>query len=149
MQKIKKVFKMVLFSSLLGFILGFITYKNYAKQIEMVFSSDNNSYAFQVGVYNTLDSAEEEANNANGIVVKDKDFYRVYIALATNESLKNEISAYYDKQGINYYIRDLEIDEYLKNKLSVYEAVLSSVAESDYSLVINKMLKEYEKGVNV
>ena len=149
MQKIKKVFKMVLFSSLLGFILGFITYKNYAKQIDMVFSLDNSSYAFQVGVYNTLERAEEEASNANGIVVKDNDFYRVYIALATNESLKNEISAYYDKQGINYYIRDLEIDEYLKNKLSVYEAVLSSVAESDYSLVINKMLKEYEKGVNV
>ena len=55
MQRIKKVFMMVFFSSLVGFILGFITYKNYAKQIDMVFSLDNSSYAFQVGVYNTLE----------------------------------------------------------------------------------------------
>lgn len=149
MQRIKKVFMMVFFSSLVGFILGFITYKNYVKQIDMVFSLDNSSYAFQVGVYNTLESAEEEASNSNGIVVKDKDFYRVYIALATNEELKNEISAYYDKQGISYYIRNLELDKELKSKLSVYEAVLSSVGEEEYSLVINKMIKEYEKGVSV
>ena len=149
MQRIKKLFMMVFFSSLVGFILGFITYKNYAKQIDMVFSLDNNSYAFQVGVFNTLETAEEEASNANGIVVKDNDFYRVYIALATNEELKNEISAYYDKQGISYYIRDLELDKELKSKLSVYEAVLASVEEDEYSLVINKMIKEYEKGVNV
>ncbi len=148
MQKIKKIFKMVFFSSLIGFILGFITYKNYSKQVDMVFSSDNTSYAFQIGVYNTSESANQKASENNGIVIQDNDFYRVYIAIATSNLLKEELSSYYDNQDISYYIKDITIDNNLKNKLIPYESLLSSVSAKDYSLIINKMLNEYKKGVS-
>ena len=149
MQKIKKVFTMIFFSALIGFILGFITYKSYARKIDMAFSSNNLSYAFQVGVYNSKEKAEEEAQNLNGIVIPEEDFYRVYIAVVTNATIKDELSNYYNKQGIEYYIRDLKLNNELKEKLEIYETLLASISENEYPSVIKKMINEYEKGSNI
>ena len=149
MQKVKKIFTMVFFSALIGFILGFLTYKNYVEKIKMVFSNTNTSYAFQVGVYNSKDMAEEKAQDSNGIVIPDQDFYRVYIALATNNDLKELLASYFTKQGIEYYIRDLDLTKDIKTKMEVYEAILASTSEDKYESIIMKMMQEYQKEGNV
>lgn len=149
MQKFKKIFTMVFFSALIGFILGFLTYRSYAEKIKTVFSNINTSYAFQVGVYNSKEIAEEKARNSKGIVVPEQDFYRVYIALATNEELKDLLAEYFTKQGIDYYIRDLDLTKDIKTKMEVYEAILASTSEDKYESIIMKMMQEYQKEGNI
>ena len=149
MQKVKKIFIMVFFSAVIGFILGFLTYRNYAEKIKMVFSNTNTSYAFQVGVYNSKDMADEKAQNSKGVVIPDQDFYRVYIALATNDELKDLLAEYFTKQGIDYYIRDLDLDKDLKTKMEGYEAILASTSEDKYESIIMKMMQEYQKEGNI
>ena len=149
MEKIKKGFKLVFFSALLGFILGFLTYRSYKDQIDYVFKEEDNSYAFQVGVYKSLDTASTKAQNTNGIVVPEKDYYRVYIAVATNADVKDKLSNYYNSLNIDYYIRDLNLNDEILNKLSIYETLLEGAAESSYDNIIHKMLQEYEKDGNI
>ena len=149
MQKVKKIFTMIFFSALIGFILGFWTYKNYAEKIKTVFSNTNTSYAFQAGVYNTKEKALEKAESINGIVVPEKDFFRVYIGLATNDDLKELLSNYFNKQGIEYYIRDIDLSKNIKSKMEIYEAILSSTTENEYGPIIYKMMEEYQKEGNI
>ena len=52
--------------------------------------------AFQVGAFTSYDNAVRVAERDNGIVVKDEDIFRVYVAILYDKEAVNKLEDYYN-----------------------------------------------------
>jgi len=97
--------------------------------------------AFQVGVYTNLDAANTYAlKYDNSVVIKDDELYRVYVAILKNKDNINNMSNYLNKKGINYYLKEVSIDnKNLKKEINDYESIMDTNNELVF-LEVNKMI---------
>lgn len=134
----KKLFKPFIVL-ILGISIGY--YICYSKSIANLF---NTSYkAFQVGVYTSYDAALTYSTKyENSVVIKDDELYRVYIAVLKDKNNIANMSNYLDSQGIEYYLKDIKINDLnTKREIKEYETLMNN----DNVLVfleINKMIIE-------
>lgn len=133
----KKLFKLLIVL-ILGIFCGYYICDN---KLSNIFKT--NYKAFQVGVYTNLDVANiYKTKYDNAIVIKDNELYRVYVAILKNEDNINNMSNYLKKQGIDYYIKDLNItNKNLKKEINEYERIMDNNNEIVF-LEINKMIIE-------
>ena len=88
-----------------------------------MFTRDNNineEYvfvkAFQIGAFTNYENAIRVAERNNGIVVNDKDIFRVYVSILKDDKAIEKMKNYYDEIGLNYYLKEIEVSkEFLKN----------------------------------
>ena len=109
-----------------------------------IFSVFKTSYkAFQVGVYTNLETANVyKYKYDNAIVIKDNELYRVYVSILKNKNNIESMSNYLNKQGIDYYLKDLNIsDKNLKKVINEYESIMDNNNEIVF-LEVNKMIME-------
>lgn len=143
----KKVLLTLFFSIMLGILLGIYSYNKFNKEdLSLVMNKNNEIYAFQIGVFDNLDNANNLANKYNAIVLNDNNKYRVYIAFCT--TMLNKLKDYYDKKAIAYYIRNINVSSTFFNKLKEYELLLSEANTNNYDSIIKKILNEYEEDLN-
>lgn len=101
--------------------------------------------AFQVGAFTKYDNALKVAKNNNGIVISDNDIYRVYVAILTDSNLIEKLSKYYAEIGLNYYLRDVMVEEkFLSETHSLYEMMKKS-SKDTYITINLEILKKYEE----
>lgn len=137
MKKIIKPFMVLI----IGIFFGYYLCDN------NIFSVFKTTYkAFQVGVYTSLEAANTyRLKYNNSIVIKDNELYRVYVSILKNEDNISSMSNYLNKEGIDYYLKDLNItDKTLKKELNEYENIMDSNNEVVF-LEVNKMIIEKYK----
>ncbi len=101
--------------------------------------------AFQVGVFTNYDNALKVAQRNNGIVVSDKDLYRVYVSILSSSEAVLKMKEYYDSIGLNYYLRDIEVDnEFLSNIKNTEELLIMSDSDT-YNIINLNVLNRYEE----
>lgn len=100
-------------------------------------------YAIQVGVFENIDNANKLAEKYGGLVVVDENKYRVYIDIVS--SILSDIKNYYDKQGISYYVKTIDVSDNFASKLKDYEELIKAASIDNYDEIIKQILKEYEK----
>lgn len=137
MKKLIKPLIILLFGIFLGY---------YVCETKPLVLFKTNYKAFQVGVYTNIDAATTYSSKyKNAIIIQDNELYRIYVAILKNEDNIESMSRYLDSQGIDYYLKDLSIDDKnLKKTITEYENVMSNENEIVF-LEINKMIMEKYK----
>lgn len=133
----KKLFKSIIVL-IIGIILGYYLCNN---NLLNIFKTTYK--AFQVGVYTNLEAANTYSSKyKNSIVIKDNELYRVYVAILKDENNIESMSRYLTSNGIDYYLKDLNIDnKTLKKEINEYENIMDSKNEIVF-LEVNKMIIE-------
>ena len=138
----KNIIIVILFGSLLGFVVGGLIFKNYSKKNYL--ESDGNIYYLQYGVYTTLDAAYNNAMNINHehFIREMDDKYYVYLGVTTSIEKANELKEKYERENIHVYIRDdyVENSETLE-KLKDYD---SKITDDNVDTVMKEIFENEE-----
>ena len=141
----KKTIISIFLAMIVGFTFGFFFLKKFnTETITEVSNIKKQVYAFQIGVYKNKDNALNSATTNKGIVILDNDIYRVYIAILKDETLIDNLKDYYDSLGINYYLKAINVSSKTNNIIDNYESLLNNCDSSNYSMVLDSMLKEID-----
>lgn len=136
---------MIILAVIVGFSFGYLFLRKFNNEvITEVSSIKSQCYAFQIGVYRNKENALKAANDSRGIVILDKDFYRVYIALLKDENLIESLKSYYDTKNVNYYLKAIDISDKTSSILDNYEIILKRTSIDNYEAIIENMLKEVD-----
>lgn len=137
MKKLIKSLIILLFGIFLGY---------YVCETKPLVLFKTNYKAFQVGVYTSMDAATTYSSKyKNAIIIQDNELYRIYVAILKDKDNIESMSRYLDSQGIDYYLKDLSIDDKnFKKTIAEYENVMSNENEIVF-LEINKMIMEKYK----
>lgn len=116
----------------------------YLKINKILNYDDNMVTVFQVGVFKNEVNALSEAKKYKGIVHKDNDYYRVYIAAYQNDEIIKKMQDYYNNNGVITYLRKVKTDEEYLNTINKYENLLQnsndqSIYDNLNNLLINKL----------
>ncbi len=137
----KKFYKPIVIF-ILGIVLGYhICYK------KSLFNIFKDTYkAFQVGVYTNYEAASLYSTKYdNSIIIKDNELYRVYVSILKDPTNIENMTAYLNSKGIDYYLKEIEIkDIETKKEIKEYENIMDSNNELVF-LEINKMIMETYK----
>lgn len=141
----KKTIIMIILAIGVGFTFGFLFLKKFnTESITEVSNIKSQVYAFQIGVYKNKDNALNAANTNKGIVILDNDIYRVYIAILKDQTLIDNLKSYYSSIGLNYYLKAINVSSKTNNIIDNYESLLNNCDSSNYSMVLDSMLKEID-----
>ena len=134
----KQNIKIIIFSCLIGATLAGIFFLGIKEKAEA--KTKPVLYAFQVGVFKSLDNAENLKNNYMiAKVIKDHDYYRVFIGVTVNN--KEVLRRIFESQGYNYYVKEMQVDEKLQEKIIKYDEFLIQTSEENRNVVIKNMLE--------
>ena len=106
----------------------------------------SNYVGFQIGVYNDLESAEKIKKRFDGsVLIKDEELYRVYYAILHNDKNIEMMEQHLQKESINYYLKDLEINDMsLISELSSIEDLMDDASSSLFLELNKKILLSYK-----
>lgn len=126
----------------MGIFIGY-----YVCNINLLTNPFKNIYkAFQIGVYTNYETANTYSSKyKDSIIVKDNELYRVYAAILKDESNIENMSKYLNKSNIEYYLKDIIIENIeLASEINEYENLMNNDNETVF-LEINKMIMEKYK----
>lgn len=110
---------------------------------------ENNVKAFQVAAYTSLSSAQEEAKNKNGVVLKDDDYYCVYISILRDSTNINRMIKYLNDTQTYYYVKNIDLSSGAQENLTKYEELMKNTNSDVAFLKLNdqilKMVGEYNE----
>lgn len=144
----KKFIITVLIAILIGYIYGKIVFNQYDKKLEKVFNQTETLYFLQQGVYSNKENVLKYANKINYyLVIKDDDFYRVYVGITKNKNNINKIKEIYTNSGNEIYVREIASSNAgFFEVLNQYDMLLESVEGENQILQIQKqVLSKYEE----
>ena len=141
----------VTFGVIISVIIGslFMKVSNNPSDSSTLVNYENNIKAFQVAAYTSIQSAEEEAKNKNGIVIKDDDYYCVYIAILRDSSNVNRMIKYLNDTQTYYYVKNIDLSSDIQDNLTKYEELMKNT-NSDVAFIklnnqILKMVGEFNE----
>ena len=142
----KKIFLTILISILVGGSFAFIIYKNVDQEVKLAINEEDIVTFFQVGVFKNEENANSFMQNFNSsIIIKDKDYYRVIIAILKDEEAILKEKAYFDSLGISYYLKKETVSNLdFTTKLQEYEQMLINASNETYNKINQDILKLYE-----
>lgn len=141
----------VTFGVIISVIIGslFMKVSNNPSDSSTLVNYENNIKAFQVAAYTSIQAAEEEAKNKNGIVIKDDDYYCVYIAILRDSSNVNRMIKYLNDTQTYYYVKNIDLSSDIQDNLTKYEELMKNT-NSDVAFIklnnqILKMVGEFNE----
>lgn len=146
-MEMKKVLLFGLFALLIGGGLSFYFLKDKIKKGENTDIEYSKAQAFQVGVFSNHDNASRVALRNNGIVVNDGDVYRVYVALLTDEEVVKKLESYYKEIGLNYYLKDITVNNKFTESIDAYERLLLKSSSETYGAINLDILHKYQESL--
>lgn len=144
----KKILITIIGALSIGGIFAIVIYKNIDRDVKMAIKTEDTITFFQVGVFKQEENALNFMKKYNSaIIIKDNDYFRVIIAILTNEEAIIKEKAFFDSLGIEYYLKKENVnnEEFIK-KLKEYEQLLISSSDETYNTINKKILKLYESG---
>ena len=141
----------VTFGVIISVIIGslFMKVSNNPSDSSTLVNYENNIKAFQVAAYTSIQAAEEEDKNKNGIVIKDDDYYCVYIAILRDSSNVNRMIKYLNDTQTYYYVKNIDLSSDIQDNLTKYEELMKNT-NSDVAFIklnnqILKMVGEFNE----
>lgn len=141
----------VTFGVIISVIIGslFMKVSNNPSDSSTLVNYENNIKAFQVAAYTSIQAADEEAKNKNGIVIKDDDYYCVYIAILRDSSNVNRMIKYLNDTQTYYYVKNIDLSSDIQDNLTKYEELMKNT-NSDVAFIklnnqILKMVGEFNE----
>ena len=128
----------------LGIIFGYYMFDG---EIHLSNILNKSSYVgFQIGVYNDLESAEKIKNRFDGsVLIQDEELYRVYYAILHNDKNIKLMERHMQENNINYYLKELEINDMnLISELSNIENLMNDASSSLFLELNKKILSSYK-----
>ncbi len=143
-----KKFIPYLLSLILGAFFGYLLFQDADFNIKDVFANTLTAKAFQLGVFNNLEGAEDLKKNYEGsVIMQDEDVYRVYYSILTNDKVIDKMEKYLTNQNISYYIKIITInDESLIKAISDYESTMEKGTDSVLTSINNLIMSSYRGG---
>ena len=144
----KKILLSIMCAIILGSVFGFIIYKRFYNKEELVSSMINKQvYAFQIGVFESIDNANKLKNKYDGVIVLDNSKYRVYVALTSSLDTLSILKNYYNDLGISYYIKQINVSDSILDLINSGDEMILLTDKDNYKAIIKNVLKEYEKSL--
>lgn len=148
----KKYLLTIMVSLIVGFFLGNFLLKQYDEYNGIKVSNISNEvYFIQYGVYETIESMEQNTINLENYIYNIEDNkYHVYIGITKNEKNIEKIQNYFKTLGYetivkSYYISNEKFISILEN----YDQLLNQTEDQmALASVISQILQEYEEIVN-
>lgn len=100
--------------------------------------------AFQIGAFTNYDNALKVADRNNGIIVDDNDIYRVFVAILYNQDAVNKLKKYYQEIGLNYYLKEIVVDDKFVDEIDEVERLLLKSDSETYITLNSEILHKYE-----
>ena len=140
----------IIFSIIIGFLLGQVFFTEYSNEVLTVFNEGENVYFIQAGVYNNLESIDNSIkNNNNYLVEQEKDGYHIYVGITKNEKTAEKIKGIYENKGNNIYIKQKKLtNNSFLSILSEYDKITMIASNDDDLLSVEKIvLSNYKEMV--
>ena len=140
----KKLF-VVFFSILIATIIGTSFTKGNPEKTTEVASIYGNLYAFQIGVFQDKESAENIRKQYEGIIVEKDGLNYVYIGILSNTSNIERYINILDKTNIYYYVKLIPTNLECQNELYNYEELMKNcTSDIAFTTLVKQALKKYE-----
>ena len=139
-----KKIRPTLLAVLVGCSCAFYLFKNVEKKT--LVETRYNAVAVQIGVFKDADNAQKMSNTYGGLVFEDDDLYRVYYSILNKDENIDFITNYLSEKGINYYLRDLRLNEDTLADGQEIEAIMT-ITKGESKLAINEELLNMYKEV--
>lgn len=110
-------------------------------------SEEGNAVAVQIGVFKTLENANKMKENYGGVVFEDEGLYRVYYSILNRDENIEFIKDYLNKKGINYYLKDLNLNNDVIKESDEYETLMTKTNEESKLSINEKLLNIYKEVV--
>lgn len=134
----KQTIKVIIFSCFIGATLAGIFFLSIKEKAEAKVTPI--VYAFQVGVFKNISNAEKEKNEYSfAKIVKDGDLYRVFIGVTVKN--KDILKEKFDKQNINYYIKEISVADVTFNNILKYDEILLRASLENNLPILKQMLE--------
>ena len=141
--------KKFILSMILVIALGIVSAKSVYSLSESI--NDKNSYYFlQLGVYDDLNSLEEDTKNIDDkLVLKEYKNYYVYVGISKNKNNLKKISSLYSNLGYNLLIKSKAvINEEFKVNLEQFDKLLKSTDDlEELKKIMSVILSSYQEMV--
>lgn len=138
----KKVLLILLSAILLGSGLAYLMFNkivlNDKEEMKVV-------KAFQIGVYSNYDNALKIAERNNGVVIMDDSLYRVYVAILSDKEAINKVKRYYDKIGLNYYLKEINVSKEFIKEIKEDEELIKRGNSDTYKTINLDVLNKYKE----
>ena len=139
----KKTIIVLLCAVAFGGIMAIYLFNNH-QSIKQESSSSIKLSAFQIGVYKSKANATKSAIKNNGVVIFDKDIYRVYITLLKNEDSIQKMEEYFKSIHLNYFLKDLYVSKEFYDEIIEDEYLIISSDVETYSTINKDIITKYE-----
>lgn len=137
------IFLQIIFIFLLGFIFAYYIYGKYRSNI--VIEEITPVYFLQEGVY-VSDNVIPKLK-CPSITVKENQKFYTYIGMTLNIELAKKIKTIYEKEGINVYIKEVNISNNIfVSELSQYDILLKlSSNYKEINNILDTILSTYQE----
>ena len=133
----KSYLKIILGAVLVGSLFAYLFYKDISSEVVAITNKEYEITLFQAGVFKSYDNAQNYQNNFDAsIIYEDDGYYCVIIGIAYHEENKVKLESFFTSKGINYYEKEIRVNEEFTSSLTNYELV---VIESTEDKVINNV----------
>lgn len=133
----------------LTIIIADVFYKRYnGSDYQDVFSTTNNLYFLQHGVYSNLETLEKSCKNLEQYTVVEEDNkYYVYVGVTASDVIASRIKGYFKKENIEIYLKEVYVDnEAFINEVEQYDILLdNSDTLKEVNSVMKSVLATYEE----
>lgn len=144
-DKMKRKILLCLLAVLSGIIFTFLFLNNskiYAKEEYYLF-------AIQIGAYKNYDNALKESENKKGIIIKDNNYYKVYVGIYRDTDILNEMVVYYENNKVPVIIKSINVDKSFYKEISQYEKVFRETNNMEVKEKIRiSILNSYNESLN-
>ncbi|MDD2504902.1 MAG: hypothetical protein PHF21_01365 [Bacilli bacterium] len=140
-----------LLSLVIGTFFGYILFQEPEFNIEEVFAKTLTVKAFQIGVFNNKEGAEEfQKKYLDSIIYEDDGVYRVFYSILTKDKVISRMEKYLKKENINYYIKIITItDSHLIQAIEEYEETMLNGSDNVLKSINKLIMSNYNGGKNV
>lgn len=140
----KAYLKIIIGAILIGGVFAYFFYRDINASVAAITNKENTVSLFQAGVFKNEDNAlDYQKNFKSSIIYEDSDgYFRVIIGVAYHEENKIKLEAFFNGQGIEYYIKEIKMNEDFTDMLENYETVMIKTDKEEVVYNINmSMLK--------
>lgn len=148
MKKLKNLLITIVLATFLGVLMGKVIFDQYKTKVDDAIKVANETiYCIQYGVYKSLENANKKVDGLTFYtIVKDNNYYRIYIGFASTTELANKIGEIYQKQGKDIYIRSISIqNQQFIDMLHQYELLLQNDVNDELTLKIQGQIVDKYK----
>lgn len=106
----------------------------------------SNAIAIEIGAFKNLDYAKRMQERLGGHIIQDKDIYRIYYGVFSNDANILFIKNYLTNTNINYYEKNIMLNDLILDELTKYEIDIQNEKEEKNKInLVYKFLKKYEE----